>query len=321
MSRDTIRLGIVGLGVMGSNHFRVAREMSEFSVSAVLDSDQNRAHEFAARVDGCQAVNSIAEMIEHVDAVVVASPTRFHGLHSIELLKRGVHVLVEKPIAPTYGEARAMMDAAASSEAVLAVGHIERFNAAVIALHKYVTRPLHIETVRVNPFVHRVPEGVILDLMIHDIEILLSLLDPLDEPEVVVGVSRVLQGQTEDLASISVRFASGITAHLSASRVGQRKIRSITVTQQDNQVRADLVRQDLTVHRMAKHELLAADGPIYQHSSVVETPFLQRQLEPLAAELLDFATSIATRSAPKVGGVGAGRALLLAERAMAASRA
>jgi predicted dehydrogenase len=208
--------------------------------------------------------------------------------------------------------AQQIVKACAASGVVLAVGHVERFNAAVAELPRFLEEPIHVEATRVSPYSARVPDGVIFDLMIHDLDIVAALAG--DDATVVdaSGVARAVKGETEDLASVTMRFSTGLTATFNTSRLGQQKVRTIEITQADSVIVADLVRQDIVIHRMTRHEYLSDEGSRYRQSSVVEIPFLETRGEPLALELQHFVECIRTGASPRVDGTVGVRALALA---------
>jgi predicted dehydrogenase len=311
-----VRVAVVGAGIMGANHVRIAHQLPGIELVAVVDADLERAQK-AAAVSGAKAFSSMEALPEIADLVVLAVPTKFHAGAALELIAAGVHLLVEKPLALTSDEGQRIVDAAALAGTTLAVGHVERFNAAVVELPKFLDNPIHIDAVRVSPYSARISDGVIFDLMIHDLDIVLSLAGDA-EVSSVSGVARHRHGGTEDLASVNVTFSNGLTASLLTSRLGQQKQRTITVTQNDSVVLADLVRQDLTIQRMTRHEYLAEDGARYRTSSTVEVPFLETRGEPLANELAHVAACVRTGERPRVDGLAALRALKFAEAATAA---
>ena len=305
------RLAVVGAGIMGANHARVARQSSDVDLVAVVDQDPERASA-AVEADG-RWTTDLAEVVDDIDAAVVAVPTQHHHQVALGLIEAGKHLLIEKPLAPTVEEAREIVDAASAAGVVLAVGHIERFNAAVAELSKWVEDPIHIRAERINPYSPRILDGVVLDLMIHDIDIVLSLAGDADVAH-VSGVGRHARSESEDLASATIRFSSGLTASLTTSRLGQQKIRQIEVTQPSSVVVADLLRQDITIHRMSSHEYLSDQGARYRQSSMVEIPFLETRGEPLALELAHFAECVRTGARPRVDGEAGLRALTLAHQ-------
>jgi predicted dehydrogenase len=308
-----VRVGIIGVGVMGSNHARVARQLRHARLTAVVDADLERATSLAAGPD-VQAMSSIDQIAGAVDLAVVAVPTAFHLEVALQLIELGIHVLVEKPIAGSIDDARRMIEAADAAGVSLSVGHVERFNAAVMELPELLDEPLHLKAVRVSPYSPRISDGVVHDLMIHDLDIALALLGEKASVESVSGVGRGIHGVTEDLAHAVIKMSNGVTASFETSRLGQQKVRLIEVTQRDSVVVADLLRQDITVHKMSRHEYLADDGVRYRQSSVVEIPFIDQRGEPLLRELQDVVDSIREHRPPRVDGANGLRALELADR-------
>ena len=307
-----IRMAVVGAGIMGTNHARVAKLLPGVELVAVADPDLAKARAAAGTL-GARAVASVGELAGELDAAIIAVPTALHVDTALALIDDGVHVLVEKPLAANAADARKIVDAAAARGLVLAVGHIERFNAAVAELGRLLDHPIHIEASRISPYSSRIADGVIFDLMIHDIDIVCSLAGPDARAVNVSGVARATKGQTEDVASVTVQFSTGLTAAFNTSRLGQQKIRTIEITQAESTVMADLVRQDITVHRMSHHEYLTDQGARYRQSSVIEIPFLESRGEPLALELAHFVECIRTGASPRVDGAAGIRAIELAQ--------
>jgi len=305
-----VRIAVIGAGVMGANHARVARNVPGASLAAVIDQDLDRA---AAVAGEAQAGRDIDEFLEAFDLAVIAVPTAAHADLACDLFDQGKHVLVEKPIASSPELADRMIAKAEGTGLTLAVGHIERFNAAVRELPHLLEDPIHIRATRVSPYSPRISDGVVHDLMIHDLDIVLSLIGGGASVEAVSGSARAVRGDAEDLANATATFSNGLTASFETSRVAQQKVRQIEVTQHDSVIVADLVRQDVTIHRMSRHEYLADDGVRYRQSSVVEIPFIDQRGEPLQRELEDVVASIRERRAPTVTGEDGAAALRLAD--------
>ena len=314
-----IRIAVVGTGVMGTNHVRVLKRLAGADLAAVVDADLERARAAAGSPD-VQACTSVDELADDIDAAVVAVPTGAHVATALALIERGIHVLVEKPLAPTVAEAEKITQAAAAAGVVLGVGHIERFNPAVVELSEFVDAPIHIAAARISPFSPRISDGVVFDLMIHDIDIVCSFAGEAANVSSVSGVGRRVRSESEDIAHVTMTFDTGMTASFATSRLGQQKIRSIEVTQADSVLCADLVRSDVTIHRMAHHEFLGDEGVSYRQSSMVEIPFIQNRGEPLASELADFIAAIRSGGQPRVGGVAATRNVEIAQSIVSALR-
>ncbi len=294
------RLAIIGAGVMGANHGRVARSMPEFTVTAICDPDPDRAAAVAAALDTA-ATSDLDEAIRDADAVVLATPSETHAELGLRILKAGRDLLVEKPIATTLDDAQRLVEAAQANDRVLMVGHVERFNPAVVELTTLVTDPVTIEITRNGPFPTRNLADVVLDLMIHDIDLARALV----RGEVVeqFAMARVVRSQEQDMTCALLRFDNGVVANITASRISQTKIRRITVTQRDNAVVADLIRHQVEVHRLQHSEFLDDGGMRYRQSGVVEIPYLSQHGEPLMHELRHFARCVGDRTEPMVSGL------------------
>lgn len=311
-----LRFAVVGAGVMGTNHVRVLRAVPDAEVTHVVDPDRERA-ERVATTCGAKAASDVAEVLGEVDCAVVASPSSQHEEHAGLLLTNGVHVLVEKPIATTPDAAARLVALAEERGMVLQVGHVERFNPAVMELDRLRAGAVHVEATRVGPYSARVEVGVVLDLMIHDLDIVLAIAQS-DPVEVHATAQRTRSG-TEDLASALIRFENGMSAALTASRIGQNKIRNLSITRQADFVAVDLLRQDVTIHRVDHSEYLSDEGTRYRQTGVVEMPFLENRGEPLFLELAHFAQAVRTGDTPRVTGRDGLRALELALRVRSAA--
>ncbi len=300
---------------MGTNHARVASTMRELRLAQVIDADAERAGRLAASI-GVAAGTAIDDLLPSIEAVIIALPNEMHAPVGVPLLERGIHVLVEKPIASTLEEADALIRAAERGGAVLMVGHIERFNAAVRELPNLLDGLHHVRATRISPYSPRIADGVVLDLMIHDLDVVSWLVGaPVAS---VHAIRRRDRSRTEDLASALLEFENGVTADIVASRLGQQKIREIQLTQRDTFVVADLIRQDVTLHRVQHSEFLEEHGMRYRQSGVIEIPFLDRRGEPLQAELTEFARAINEHDVPLVTGADGRRALELVARVLEA---
>jgi UDP-N-acetylglucosamine 3-dehydrogenase len=294
-----VKLGIVGAGIMGASHARVALTIPDAQVAVVVDSDEDSGQRLAAHV-GASYAASLDELPGRVDAAIIAVPTEIHGDVAHMLLENGIDVLVEKPITSTVAEAESLIALADKHDRILMVGHVERFNPAVLELSRYVNGLIHIDIRRVGPFSPRVSTGVILDLMIHDIDLALMLAG--SQVKEILALARRVRGATEDLATCALTFDNGMSATLTASRVGQAKHRQIELTQRDDVVVADLIRQQVTVHRLEHAEFVDDRGAGYRQSGVIEIPYLEHQGEPLALELRHFIDCVLSRSQPVVDG-------------------
>ena len=307
-----VDLAVVGCGSMGSLHARVAMGLRDADLKYVVDADEERAAAAGAKA-GVAHATSVAGIADKVDAAIVAVPTKYHLEIGKQLLSAGVHVLMEKPIAATVDQALALEKAAADAGMTLMVGHVERFNPVVLELEHIVDDPIHLDIARIGRFAKRVGDDVVLDLMVHDLDIACALFDDY-EPNIQAVGQRVVTDDP-DIVTATLEFESGATAVLTASRVGQHKIRRVEVTQRDSFVAADLLKQTLLVQRATRADQVHDGG--YRQESTIEVPYLRHRGEPLYIEQNHFVESIIAGTQPKVPGTTGRRALDLALRVKA----
>ena len=296
-----LRAAVIGVGALGQHHARVYESLPEARLVGVYDVDQGRAAEVAAR-HSCRAFAHLRDLLAEADAVSVAVPTVDHHRVARAVLEEGKHTLVEKPIASSLAEADDLIRAAAGRGVVLQVGHIERFNPAVDVLRATVREPRFIEVHRLGEFSPRSLDiDVVLDLMIHDLDILSSL----DASEVVrvdaVGVP-VLTPKV-DIANARIRFASGLIANLTASRVSAEKVRKFRVFSPRTYISVDFTAREARVYRLRESPV----GP----EIVVERTAAPEE-EPLRRQLAGFLRSARDGTPPTVSGADGRRALGLA---------
>ncbi len=282
-SNGKIRAGVVGVGHMGRYHAGVYHALGEVDLVAVADVDLDRAQSIAKQSD-TRPLQDYRDMIGLVDAVSIVVPTSQHYPVAREFLNAGVHVLVEKPIASTLKEAKELFRIAEEQGCVLQIGHVERFNGAVQELQKIVKDPLLIECRRMGPFQSRVQEdGVVLDLMIHDLDIVLRLIDSPIETCYAIGTS--VHSAHEDIANVSLTFKNGCVANLTASRATQNKVRTLAVTQRDTYIFLDYADQDIHVYRRAASEhTLTQEELRYRQEAFIERIFVHKD-NPLKLEI------------------------------------
>ena len=278
-----VRAAVVGAGHMGQYHARVYAELWDVDLVGVVDIDPARARAVAAQYEA-HAFADHRDLIGRVDVVSVAVPTEQHFHVAGDLLRAGVSVLVEKPITPTLDEARELYAVARASNAALEVGHVERFNGAVQELRKIVDRPILIESRRLGPFVPRVQKDtVVMDLMIHDIDIVLALVDSPATRLAAFGAT--VHSEATDVASVQIAFESGTIALITASRATEEKIRTLAITQPDAYIVLDYTDQDIQIHRRAAQEYtLNRESIRYRQASFVEHLFVHRD-NPLKLEI------------------------------------
>jgi predicted dehydrogenase len=300
----TVRVAVIGVGALGRHHARILAELPDVELAGIVDVDEARAREIAGIVNAPFATEA-AEMHGRVDAVTVAVPTRSHLAVALPFLQRGIAVLVEKPLARDIDEARQMIDAAASSGAVLGVGHTERYNPAVAAVRPLLEHPQFIEVHRLGAFPDRSLDiDVVFDLMIHDLDVVLSIV-----PSEVVSVEAVgvaVLTSRPDIANARLKFASGCIANITASRISKDRVRKIRIFQRDAYLSVDYAAQEVERWRLVKGNgaLPVIDGG---KLAVV-------QEEPLRRELADFVAAVRETRAPLVTGADGLRAIRLAQR-------
>jgi predicted dehydrogenase len=304
-----LRLGIVGAGIMGTNHARVARGLRDASVVVVVDPNEEKGLTLANWA-GAEYVPDLGSALGKIDAAIVAVPTTRHVEVAIEAIEAGVAVLVEKPLCSSLQEGEKLVTAAESAGVPLAVGHVERFNPAILELETLVSDILHLSAARVSPFSPRVEESVIFDMMIHDLDIALALIS--SGVASISARARRTESSTEDIAVALVEFESGTIASFVASRAGQNKIRQLEITQPDAYLTVDLLRQDVTINRVEHVEFLSEAGSRYRQSGVIEIPFLEHQGEPLFLQLEHFVNCLINGQSPKVSGADGLRSVELA---------
>ena len=275
------RVAVAGAGAFGKNHLRVIHQSEHAALAGVYDPDAGRAA-LAAEPYGCRIFASLDELAESADAVVIAAPTVTHSKIGCKLMEAGLDVMVEKPIAHTLVAAYALVDAAERHGRILQVGHLERFNPAVIALGAVIGKPLFFEIHRLSEFSPRCLDvDVVLDLMIHDVDILLSLTG--ERPEEIRAAGIRILSEKVDIANVRIQFPSGCIANLTASRVSTERVRKLRLFQPHEYISLDYSRQDAVRFRVKPP--LAID--------FAALPVTKD--EPLRLELEGFFESIATR--------------------------
>lgn len=292
-----IKVGIVGLGHMGKFHARIYSEFPNAEFAAVYDHDRAAAGKIAAQY-GVRAVSSLEEFADAVDAATVATPTPWHFEIAKALLERGKHVLIEKPIAETTAQAKELVALAHERGRILQVGHVERFNPVLGALERHLAHPRFIESHRLSPYPNRSIEiGVVLDLMIHDLEIILHLVRSKVAGFDAVGMPVVSRG--EDLANAHLRFENGCVANVTVSRVNPERVRKIRVFQEDAYLALDYQNQTGEIYRLRDGQMAHEDLEIEKGDA------LTRQIHAFVRCCIDGVK-------PKVSGHEAAVALELA---------
>lgn len=280
------RIALVGAGAMGSNHARVIAESDVAELGVVIDIDEERARTLGARL-GCPAATGI-DAASSCDAAVVATPTALHLPHARQLLDSGKPLLVEKPIAPALAETEELVAASQRSGTPLMCGFVERFNPVVTTVLGLLTdTPVHIVTLRHSPQTPRSTLTVVLDLLIHDIDLAIRYAGGASVTRVTAATAPA-DTHVAEVADCIVRFSPETVATLSASRASQRKVRTHMIETADAMYDVDLLRQDVTVYRHRSHEARLRDGLSYRAETVVDIPFVRHGGEPLALQLRHF---------------------------------
>jgi predicted dehydrogenase len=276
------RIAVIGAGSFGRNHVRVIRESTKAELAGVLEIDPERA-----AAANCRVFSTLEELAANSDAAIVATPTVTHADIGCRLMELGLDVLVEKPIAHDPAAARRLIDSAARCGKILQIGHLERFNPAIIALESAITRPLFFEIHRMSEFSPRCLDvDVVLDLMIHDIDIVLSLVKLAPEDIRAAGIS--ILSPKVDIANVRLQFPGGCIANLTASRVSTERIRKLRLFQPHEYISLDYSRQD------------AARFHVGDGMKIGFAPLPIAKDEPLRLELESFAECVTGRHEPRV---------------------
>lgn len=310
-----LRAAVIGAGNMGRHHTRILGSMDEVELTCVVDPDTEGARARIGHLDA--PVVSGLDDLPDVEFAVIATPTQSHVDTALELIDRGAHLLIEKPLAGTPDEAQRIVDAADAAGVVLAVGHVERFNAAIGVLAGLVADPLLLSFERLSPYTPRIQDSVIFDLMVHDLDLACWIAG--GYPVRVEAAAACVFSESVDVASAVLEFPNGCVASLQTSRATQDKVRRISVSERERFLVADSIRQDVSIKRETSVEF--EESGMYRQANVVEVPYLDRSGEPLARELRDVVDAILSGGRPLVDGHAGTNAVRLAyEVERAASR-
>lgn len=293
----SIKVGVIGIGYLGQHHARVYSEIEGAELIALIDTDIKKAKELADKYN-CKAYSDYKEIIDKLDAVSIVTPTVSHYEIAMHCLKAGKDLLLEKPMTVNIHEADALISEAEKKGCILQVGHIERFNPAVIAVSGMINKPKFLESERLSPFLGRgIDVDITLDLMIHDIDIMLSLLSSSVRDIMATGAS-ILTDKI-DFAKVWLEFENGCMAVATASRLSPEKKRTLRIYQKDSYLTADY--QSCEVRTYFKK-----DGNM--SFDIIQTD----KKEPLKEELIDFIRCIKERKKPMVSGIEGRNALMVA---------
>jgi predicted dehydrogenase len=301
---DPVRVGVIGVGHLGFHHARVYTELLNTDVVGIVDTNPERA----AAVGELLRVpfySDIEKFYRHArpDAVSVVVPTVHHYETAKRALGSGVNVLIEKPVTSTVEEAEELLQLAATQNLVLQVGHIERFNSAVQHVRNIIKDPLFLQSKRIGPFSSRISDvGVVLDLMIHDIDIILSLVH--SEISSISAMGRSVRSNLEDIATAQIAFQNGTLAQILVSRVSERRLRQLEIMEPERFVTINYETQDVSIHRCVQEKECGL-------VEVIEHPVFPKR-EPLKLELQHFVTCVREGKQPLVGIMDGKRALEVA---------
>lgn len=310
---DPIRVGVIGVGNMGQHHVRVLSLLKDVELVGISDINIERGIETASRYR-IRFFENYRDLLPFVDAICIAVPTRLHYEVGIACLEAGIHVLLEKPIAASLAEAESLVNAAAEAQCLLQVGHIERFNPAFQSLADVLKTEqiLALEAHRMSPYSNRANDvSVVLDLMIHDIDLILEL-NPSPVVRLSASGSRSPHAPYLDYVTATLAFRNGVVASLTASKVSHRKLRQITAHCRQSLTEADFLSNSIQIHRSAElfaNSVLA--NKIYNREGITEL-VASRNIEPLYAELEHFVSCVRGNYLPSIGGEQALKALRIA---------
>jgi predicted dehydrogenase len=290
---NDVKVGVVGVGHLGVHHARVYTEILGANLVGVVDVDEEKAHDVAESL-GTVAYTDLDRFLDETrpDALSIVVPTVSHFEVSRKAMERGVSLLIEKPVTANTQQAEELLRMASDRNLVLQVGHIERFNSAIQHVKEMVHDPIFVQSRRTGPFSPRVSDvGVVLDLMIHDVDIILSLVR--SEIADISAMGRRVRTEHEDIASAQMRFDNGTIAHILVSRLTEKRMRTLEITEPERYLIVNYETQDVTLHHCVQQQ---GRGLV----EVVEHPVFQKR-EPLKLELQDFVRCVRDGSEPLVG--------------------
>lgn len=288
---NKVNISLIGIGRMGQFHLNVINQINNINLSGIYDINENHLDEITKKYN-IKKFNSIDEAIDNSEAVIIASPTIYHFEMAKKAVEKKKHVLVEKPMTETYEQALELESIIKQNNVIFQVGHVERFNGAVQELHNIIENPYLIEARRLAPFTSRITDvGVVFDIMIHDLDIVASLVK-----KTIIRFSangKRIRTNNEDIASALLEFEDSTIAAISASRVTQEKIRTLAISTEKAYFILDYSTQDITIHRQANSQsnIKTSIGINYKQESIIERVFIHRE-NPLKLEDEHFANCI-----------------------------
>lgn len=288
---EKVNISLIGIGRMGQFHLNVINQINSINLSGIYDSDEKHLNEISNKYN-INKFGSLEEAIDKCDAVIIASPTKFHFDIAKKSIQKCKHVLVEKPMTENFIQAEELETMVKEKNIIFQVGHVERFNGAVQELHHIIENPYLIEARRLAPFTPRITDvGVVFDIMIHDLDIVTSLVK---KPLIRFSASgKRIKTNNEDIASALLEFEGNTIATISASRVTQEKIRTLAISSEEAHFILDYATQDITIHRQAasQSKIKTSIGINYTQESIIERVFIHRD-NPLKLEDEHFANCI-----------------------------
>jgi|Deesub1362B_J571_1020462.scaffolds.fasta_scaffold00011_84 predicted dehydrogenase len=293
-----LNIGIIGVGYLGSHHARVLSEMEDVVLIGVADVVKERAESIASRY-GCRPFRDFRELLPLADALIIATPTKTHYEIALQCLRENKDILVEKPFTSTLEEADHLIEEGLKRERIIQVGHLERFNTAVTEAERFIDKPSFFESTRVSPFITRGTDvDITLDLMIHDIDIILTLTQS-KVKEIYATGAKVLT-DTLDVAKAWLQMEDGTQALITASRLSEEKKRILRIFQNSAMIQIDYQKTEITIYSKNSRGIIEKEIIIPSYR------------EPLREELLDFINSTKERKTPKVNAIQGREALRVA---------
>ena len=306
MEAKRIRCAVIGVGHLGKFHTEKYAQLPEADLIAVIDQDLARVQQLAEQYQ-CQALTDYTKLIGQVDAVSIVTPTQTHFTIAKFFLEHGVHCLIEKPITTTVAEAEELIKIAKQHHCLIQVGHLERFNSAIVALQDILTTPRFIESHRIAPFTPRGADvNVVLDLMIHDIDLIRFLVDS-PVRSIAANGAPILTNEI-DIANARIEFENGCVANVTASRAGMKQERTMRIFQSDAYISVDLQQKTCSIYRKGNKEIFPGIPDINKETETFP------QSDAILAEIAAFIHSIQTQTPSSVPGEAGKEALEIAAR-------
>jgi predicted dehydrogenase len=289
-----LKIALIGVGSMGSLHARVIAQSERAALTRVIDPRADAGQAVAEKYESAWTPE-IGDLSD-VDAVVLASATETHHKLALEVLEAGKPLLVEKPVCADLAQTEEVLSLSAERDLPIMCGLLERYNPAVMTALELIDEPVHVRAVRHSPYAPRIRTGVAWDLLVHDVDIAIQCFRGQEPVEVSAGVGQFHPSSVpgaEDVVDTVLRFGSGAVATISASRIGQRKIRSLVVYELERLIEVDLLQRTVSVYRNVSQDASSPDGRGYRQQSVIEIPELVTAREPLATQLDRFVDLVA----------------------------